>query len=268
MAALTFTLRAEVPERLDLSALVPSALDGKSASEIEKIVVGTTRKAPAVGDLFKVSGDDVTDIRFAGGSERFDHVGKALAGGSIHVEGDVGGWLAAGMKSGSVTVTGSAMGPYAAAEISGGSVTIEGNAGDCLGAALPGYMNGMAGGFVLVGGICGEAAGDRMRRGTIAVLGGTGDATGVRMIGGSILSPSMGARTGLMMKRGTLISSTPVELSSTFVDSGLYRLPFLALLRKHLGEVMPRAAHLVPSVAHRFRGDMSMLGKGEVLVAQ
>ncbi|MBH0239637.1 formylmethanofuran dehydrogenase subunit C [Methylobrevis albus] len=266
MGALTFTLRGAVPERLDLSPLTPEALAGKSVAEIEAITVGTTRLAPTVGDLFTVSGDDAATIRFEGGSERFDRIGRALKSGSIHVEGDVGARLGEAMAGGEITVSGSAHGPYAAAALAGGRITIEGDAGDCVGAALPAAMAGMTGGIVLIGGTSGAATGDRMRRGTIAVLGGTGSEAGARMIGGTILTKSFGANAGLMMKRGTLIATSGKAPSATFVDSGHYDLAFLGLLGRWLVDELPRAADLLPSRVRRFRGDMAMLGKGELML--
>ncbi|ODN71355.1 hypothetical protein [Methylobrevis pamukkalensis] len=139
--------------------------------------------------------------------------------------------------------------------------------GDCLGGARPGAMAGMAGGLVLVGGTAGASAGDRMRRGTIAILGGTGPTAGARMSGGTLLAPSFGANAGFLMRRGTMIATSGDIPSSTFVEAGMYELPFLGLLRAHLQTKMARAAHLVPARARRFRGDMAMLGKGELLIS-
>ena len=53
-----------------------------------------------------------------------------------------------------------------------------GNAGDHLGGPLAGELAGMNGGLIVVRGKAGAYAGDRMRRGLIAVLKGAGDYAG------------------------------------------------------------------------------------------
>ena len=65
MTGLTFTLRAEPGERLDLSALLPSRLAGLAVSDIERIAIGTTRHPLHVGDVFSVTGaeDRVRPVR-------------------------------------------------------------------------------------------------------------------------------------------------------------------------------------------------------------
>ena len=50
MNALTFRLRDEPPERIDLSPLTPDRLAGY-AEPIAGIVIGTTRRGLCVGDL-------------------------------------------------------------------------------------------------------------------------------------------------------------------------------------------------------------------------
>ena len=55
MKPFTFTLRQEPPQRVDLSALTPDRLAGKSVAQIEEIELGVTRISTKVGDLFKVS---------------------------------------------------------------------------------------------------------------------------------------------------------------------------------------------------------------------
>lgn len=263
--ALTFRLKAQVPERLDLSGLTPAALAGKSLGEIAALVIGTTRFAPTVGDLFDLSGTPDDTIHFEGGSERFDGIGTKLAGGTIVVEGDAGARLGTGMKSGTITVAGS-VGPHAATAMTGGRIEIGGDAGDFLGGAIHGAMAGQQGGFVLVRGRIGDRAGDRMKRGTIVSLTGVGADVGSRMSGGTIIAPVSGTRPGTLMKRGTLILAEPGELAPTFVDTGSWAATFAMLLKRWIAAEAPDAAHLVPLRARRYRGDMAAVGKGELLV--
>lgn len=266
MSALTFRLLAPPPERLDLSALTPEAVAGKSPAEIARTPVGTTRAGLLAGDVFAITGDDAADVRFEGGSDRLDRIGFALAAGSIRVEGDVGLEVGRGMTGGMVLVEGSA-GPLAGTAMTGGTIRIAGDAGDFTGGAVHGAMAGQAGGAILVGGRLGDRAGDRMKRGLIVALGGTGAHAGSRMSGGTILAAALGADPGTLMKRGTLIAASGEDFGPGFVHSGGYELPFLRLFARHVAALWPEAASLVPARAERWRGDMASLGKGEILIA-
>ena len=267
MGALTFTLKAEPPERVDLSELIPAVLADKPLDEVLAMPIGTPRTGLAVADVFTVSGTDAAEIVFAGGSARFDNVGRSLKDGTIRVEGDVGAFLGRGMKSGRIDVSGSVRGPYAATMMTGGVIAVAGDAPDATAASVPGAMHGMAGGLLVIGGSAGDLLGDRMRRGVIAVAGSVGALAGARMVGGTILAKSLGPRAGQAMKRGTLIAGAVADIEPTFVPSGDYGAAFLAILRKWLrDEAGPDAAALVPAKARRWRGDMASLGKGEILV--
>lgn len=266
MAALQFTLKEAPPERLDLKALTPTGLAGLSRAEIEALPIGTTRTGVALGAVFAVAGSDPSTIALEGDA-RLDNVGHGLAGGSIHVDGHVGAYLGRGMKSGSITVTGSATGPHAGAQMTGGTIRIDGDAAEATAGAVPGAMHGMAGGLMTIGGNAGRYLGDRMRRGVIVVLGSVGEAAASRMVGGTIVAGAFGARAGVGMKRGTLIGGSVEDLEPTFVPSGTYDAAFLAILAKYLQGEWADAADLVPARAARYRGDMAALGKGEILVA-
>jgi formylmethanofuran dehydrogenase subunit C len=267
MAALTFTLKAEPPERVDLSEITPTGLAGRSLDAVLALPIGTTRSGLAVADVFSVSGTDAAEIVFAGGSGRFDNVGRSLKNGTIRVEGDVGAFLGRGMKSGRIDVAGSVRGPYAATMMTGGVIAVAGDVPDATAASVPGAMHGMAGGLLVVGGSAGDLLGDRMRRGVIAVAGSAGALAGARMVGGTILAARLGRRAGQFMKRGTLIAGAVDDIEPTFIPAGDYGAAFLAILRKWLrDEAGPAAAALVPSDARRYRGDMASLGKGEILV--
>lgn len=267
MAPLTFTLKARPPERLDLSDLVPGVLGGESRDAILARPIGTTRTGVTVGEVFDVTGEDVADIVFAGGSERFDNVGRSLAGGRIRVTGDVGAYCGRGMTGGRIVVDGSLCGPYAGTMMTGGALIVSGDAADATAAAVSGAMAGMAGGLMVVGGSAGDYLGDRMRRGVVAVLGEAGSAAGARMIGGTILARALGPRAGRSMKRGTLIAGRVDGVEPTFVPAGDYDHVFLAILRRWLAaEAGADAAALVPAAGRRYRGDMAGLGKGEIIV--
>ena len=68
MSSLTFSLRAAPDQRLDLSPLIPQNLAGKTAAEIERIELETTRVRVTVGDVFRVREGDPDAIVIEGGS--------------------------------------------------------------------------------------------------------------------------------------------------------------------------------------------------------
>jgi formylmethanofuran dehydrogenase subunit C len=266
MSALTFKLRAEPDQRLDLSALTPDRLAGLSAREINALTINTTKSVVNVGDIFRLTMGDPSNIRIVGGSGRFDRVGESMAGGNILVEGDVGARVCRGMQGGTVLVKGNA-GPWAGTGMSGGSLTIKGNVGDWLGGPLPGEMAGMRGGTVLVEGRAGKEAGHRMRRGIIVVARSAGAYAGRSMIAGSlIICSDVGIRPGMMMRRGTLVLGRPGDsLLPTFSACGPVELVFTEMLRAFLAEWAPMAARILARPLKRFAGDHAVGGKAEIL---
>lgn len=265
MKPLVFALDREPDQRLDLSPLTPHLLAGKSAKEIAQIELQTTREKITVGDIFRVRGADVEEIRFEGGSIRLDNIGHELKSGEIIVEGDVGKSVGRSMSGGNLVVAGDA-GPFAGSALSGGRLEIVGNAGDFLGAPLEGELEGITGGLVIVRGDAGARAGDRLRRGTIVVEGSAGDYAGSRMIAGTlIVLGAAGVLPGYLMRRGTIALAKPPELSPTFVDCGSHELTFASLFSRLLREESRGASKLLGGLLSRFTGDTAALGKGEIL---
>lgn len=268
MSELRLTLSAEPPVRLDLSAITPAALAGKSAKEIAAIEIGTGTKPLALGAVFKLSGD-IADgaIRFEGGSARFDQVGAGLDGGTICVDGDVGDYAGAAMASGRLIISGNAR-HHLASSMAGGLVTVSGDAGDCVGAPRPGVRDGMAGGAVVVAGSAGDFCGERQRRGLVVVKGGVGHSAGGRMLGGTIWSlEGFGENLAIQMRRGTILTPRLSGSLSTFTDCGMHRLGILAIMSRHYADVLGDLAPPMPSgPVQRFAGDMASLGRGEILV--
>jgi formylmethanofuran dehydrogenase subunit C len=266
MKGLTFTLIAEPEERLDLSHLTPEKLDGMSLMEIAKLRVGTSRRPALAGDIFRITGKDVSRIVFDGGSSRFDGIGTGMKDGTLYVSGDVGARVGRRMSGGTITIEGNC-GPHAGSGMSGGRLEIHGTAGDYLGGPLAGEMHGMEGGVLIVRGRAGHYAGDRMRRGVIAILKGCGDYAGSRMIAGSIaVKGRVGAMPGYMMRRGSLLlDRRPERLSSTFIDCGRADIAFSGLFDRYLIEEGILDKPLLRSQPHRYGGDTAVLGKGEIL---
>ncbi len=269
MSALTFTLKIELKQRLDCSPLTPGALAGKGAAEIAGIELQCGNRKLRADAVFDISGSDSDAIVFAKASAKLDYIGKGMESGSITVEGDAGSYLGLLMKNGVIHVSGN-VDAYAACEMKNGEICIEGNAGDYLGAALPGDKKGMQGGVVIVKGDAADRVGDHMRRGAILIEGNAGAYLGARMTAGTIaVMGSVGAFPGYAMKRGTLLLlKAPGQLPATFNDCGTHTLGFLPLLLKGFQGYPTRFGDLADQVkrVRRYAGDLSGLGKGEILV--
>jgi len=90
------------------------------------------------------------------------------------------------------------------------------------------------------------------------------------MMGGTIVGEQgLSAGAGVQMRRGTLIGPSLEAPSATFVDCGTHDLLILTIMaaywRKILGDLAPPAIALAP---RRLMGDMSSLGKGEILLTE
>ena len=265
MSALVFELKQKPDQRLDLSPLVPSRLKELKGKKIEDVAIGTTRVKLTVGEVFKVKGKDVGTLRFVGTDGRCDKIGADLTEGEIVVDGDAGAYLGAGMKRGKIEVDGNA-GVLAGASMTGGSIAISGNAGGRAGGILVGETMGMKGGVLTIGGDAGPMLGERMRRGLVIVKGDAGDYAGARAIAGTILfKRRVGRNAGYGLRRGSLIFlEEPKELLPTFGDCGVMEFDYLRLLEHWLAETGKKIK--LGDRARRLMGDMSVLGKGEMLI--
>ena len=265
MSPLVFELKEKPDQRLDLSPLIPSRLKDLKSKEIEALSIGTTRVKLAVGDAFKVKGRDADQVQFAGTDGRCDKIGAGLTDGEIVVDGDAGAYLGAGMKRGRIEVKGNA-GVLAGASMTGGSIAVSGDLGERAGGILVGETMGMKGGLLMVGGNAGPMLGERMRRGLVIVHGDAGDYAGGRMIAGTILfKRAVGRNAGYGLRRGSLIFlEQPEDLLPTFGDCGVMECDYLRLLERWV-----RGADKSIKLgdrARRLMGDMSVLGKGEMLI--
>jgi formylmethanofuran dehydrogenase subunit C len=265
VSALTLELKAKPDQRLDLSPLVPSRLKDLKPKEIEALPIGTTRAKLMLGDAFKLSGKNAEQLRFIGTDERCDKIGAALTEGEIIVEGNAGAYLGAGMKGGKIEVKGSA-GVLAGASMAGGEISISGDAGERAAGILVGETLGMKRGVLTIGGNAGPMLGERMRRGLVIVGGDAGDYAGGRMIAGTILfKRRIGRNAGYGLRRGSLIFLVePEQILPTFGDCGVLEFDYLRLLERGL-RAMGKNIKLGDR-ARRLMGDMSVLGKGEMLI--
>jgi formylmethanofuran dehydrogenase subunit C len=270
MTALTFTLKAESRQRIDVSPLTPDRLAGKPLAEIGALLLQTGNRQFRADELFAIEGQDSERLVFRGVTGKLDYVGLELSRGEISVEGDAGSYLGMSMKSGRITVNGS-VAAYAACEMKNGEILIRGHAGDFLGACLPGNKKGMAGGVVIVKGNAGDRVGDHMRRGAILIEGDAGSYLGSRMTAGTIaVLGRAGEHIGYAMGRGTLLlAQAPAAIPPTFNDCGTHTLGFIPLLLKGFEDLDTRFAGMCDRLkrVRRYAGDMCGLGKGEILVA-
>jgi formylmethanofuran dehydrogenase subunit C len=269
MSALTFTLKAAPAQRVDCSPLSCDKLADLAVNDIAALplVIGNQKKR--VDELFSISGDDITDIRFDNATDKLDHIGHGLATGSVTVNGNAGAYLGQFMTGGQITVNGNT-GIYTACEMKGGQIKVNGNASDFVGAARIGYKNGMTGGTVIISGNSGDRTGDHMRRGMILIEGNAGDYCGARMVSGTIaVLGQVGQHLGYAMKRGTLLlTQAPKQgMPANFNDCGSHTLAFLPLMIASFKQLDSKFAELEPFArVQRYAGDISGIGMGEVLV--
>ena len=266
MSALTFTVKQETDQRVDMSPLVCQLLQGMNVTDIAAIELQNGKRKVRVDELFELSGSDTQNILIKNSYAKLDFIGKDLESGNMIVQGDAGAYFGIGMKSGVLTAEGN-VGLYAACEMKNGLLTINGDAGDFLGAALPGNKQGMKGGTVLVKGNVGQRAGDHMRRGTMLIEGNAGDYCGSRMVAGTIaVMGKTGRFLGYAMQRGTILLWQQPKLSATFNDCGSHTLAFLPILFKSFKKLNSRFAGESFNRVQRYGGDMAEKGRAEVLV--
>lgn len=264
MSTFVFTLREQPNQRLDLSPLTPQRLKGLNEAEIAGLAINTTRERVTAGDVFKLRMGDAAQIRFDGGSERFDLIGAEMSEGEIVVGGDAGIQAGRMMHGGRLIIEGDA-GPWAGSGMRGGSIEIKGNAGDRLGGPLAGESAGMRGGVLVVRGDAGERAGDRLRRGVIVIEGKAGPYAASRMIAGTVIvRGGAGALPGYLMARGTLVLGAGAVLSPTFSDCGVHELVGNTLLSKFVQPLSPDSAAILTRPLRRLLGDMAVTGQGEI----
>jgi formylmethanofuran dehydrogenase subunit C len=247
---LTLTLRTEPPARVLAAPLTPERLCGLHPSAVAALDLRCGGGTVALGELFEVSGTGVEEdsLVLAGDLRRFDGIGAGMSRGEIEVRGDVGAW--------------------AGAEMSGGMLRISGDAGARLGAAYPGARVGMTGGEIVVSGDGGEEVGAGMRRGLVAVGGRTGNGAGLRMLAGTVIAlGGIGEEAGLGNRRGSLVSGRAARTLPSYALATRFRPPALRLQLLRVRELgLSVRDELVDGSWTRWSGDMTELGRGEILI--
>ncbi len=268
MGRVTLRLKKAVTLPVEADSISPDRFLGLGEAEIAALPLYYGRRELTIGDLFTVEGEG-TDIVIEGDLSHVKRIGQGMTHGRITIHGDVGMYLGAEMHGGGIVVNGN-VAAWAGVQMEGGRIHVRGNAGPMLGAVYPGDRRGMRGGVIVVEGNAGWRVGERMRRGLIAVQGDVGEFTGTRMIAGSIfVFGRLGTRAGARMKRGTIVAlgGDQVELLPTFHYQCSYRPFFLRLYLRQLREWgLPVMPEHIEGRFRRYSGDITELGKGEILV--
>ncbi len=254
---------------VEVDGLTLAAVRRMSLVDIERLPISCGNSRMALAELFTVAGNPADgEIHFTGDLSGVHRIGAGMTEGTIRVEGNVGPHVGSQMSGGRIEVTGDA-GDWLGAEMRGGRIHVHGRAGDRVAAAYPGSPRGMTGGELLIDGDVGDDLGTAMRRGLVAVGGAAGDRVGNRLIAGTILiGGRCGRHAGAGMRRGTigLLGPSP-ELLPTFVRANRWRPPFMRLLIADLQRAgFPATDEWFDADLIGYHGDMSELGRGEILI--
>lgn len=268
VGAVSLRLRESSSIPIEADCISPDEFVGRGQAEIEALPVFYGRHRRTLGDLFKVKGDHSDTIVVEGDLRHVKKIGQKMTRGHVTVRGDVGLHLGAYMRGGAITVEGDA-GDWAGAHMQGGCIWIKGNAGHLLGAAYRGEKLGVNRGVIVVEGDAGREIGAQMRRGLIVVMGDAEEFAGANMIAGSIfVFGRLGARAGAGMKRGVIVAFGEYgEPLPTFRYACRFQPVFLRtyLLRLRAWG-LPVSDDYVEGFYRRYHGDITSLGKGEILI--
>jgi formylmethanofuran dehydrogenase subunit C len=248
-AGLIARLRVPLRGRADLGEVLSKGWTTLTAAELARRPVGAEGPGPLkLGDLFDVSGDPGSRIRFEGDLAQADRVGAGLSEGEVIVE--------------------SAVGDEAGMGMTGGSLEIRGDTGARAGGAALEARRGMTGGELIVRGSAGPEAGALMRRGLVAIAGSAGSHAGAGMIAGTVVVfGGIGAAGGLWSKRGSLVALGPVTVPLTYRYACTYQPVHLrvTLMRLRARYALPVEERHLTGFYRRYSGDLADLGKGEIL---
>ncbi|WP_213698719.1 formylmethanofuran dehydrogenase subunit C [Acetomicrobium sp.] len=267
---ITLSLKKSEAVPIEVDGILPESVLGKEPVEIASFKVFVGNESADLGDVFEVKYEGDEALIFEGELKHVKGIGEGMTSGLIMVKGDAGMHLGQRMKGGTIVVNGN-LEPRCCCEMSGGTVIVKGNAKAMLGSPLPGNSKGMRGGMIIVFGSVGNRVGEGMRRGLIAVTGDAGDFAGANMIAGTIVVfGKLGLNSGGGMKRGSIVSIGGTDrVLSTFDCSCLYSPTYLKLYFKYLRDRgFPMNDEIFNGLYRRYVGDMSSLGKGEILILE
>lgn len=260
MSGWTLTLKQPLALRIDLRGVLPglATLDG--------VLVGHGNALLPLAEFFAIMKRDDDALVLEGDLSRVDRIGWQMEGGTLIVDGHAGDYAGGAMRGGELRIRGSAR-DLAACEMAGGLLTIDGDVGDFAAGTLPGSMDGMRGGTLIVRGHAGARFGDRMRRGSALIFGDAGDFLAARMVAGTIaLAGRCGAHPAYGMRRGSVVfaGAAPAE-SPTFVPAVADAPVFWQLLARDLARHGGVFESLPSRRIERRLGDLAAGGKGELI---
>jgi formylmethanofuran dehydrogenase subunit C len=264
------TLRLKEPATIPIEAdsICPDLFVSRTVTEIGELPAFYGRRKVTLGDLFEIEGDRSDCVVVEGDLRHVKKIGLRMSRGRVLVRGNAGLHLGAYMRGGEIVVEGDAA-DWAGAQIQGGFIRIKGNAGHRVGSAYPGEKRGANRGTIIVEGNAGREVGAKARRVLIAVQGDVGEFAGAYMVAGTVIVLGrLGKRAGAGSKRGTIVAlGEPPDILLTYRYECTIRPVFLRCYLRRLiewGLPVPKAA--VDGAFRRYSGDITSLGKGEILV--
>jgi len=264
----TLRLRAPTTIPIEADSICPDLFVSRTLAEIKALPAFYGRRKVTLGDLFEIEGDRSDRVVVEGDLRHVKKIGLRMSHGLVLVRGNAGLHLGAYMRGGEIVVEGNAS-DWAGAQIQGGFIRIKGNAGHRVGAAYPGEKRGANRGTIIVEGDAGREVGAKARRVLIVVQGNVGEFAGAYMVAGTIIVLGrLGKRAGAGNKRGTILAlGEPPDILLTYRYECTIRPVFLrCYLRRLLDWGLPVPAAAVDGDFRRYSGDITALGKGEILV--
>lgn len=270
MSALVLTVRHELPQRVDASALRIDRVVAMSVDEIERLPLAFEDGTPLLlGDVFAVSGAVSDRLRIVGDASQIDGMGARMEQGHLEISGDVGHSLGERMSGGRIAVRGDAKN-FVGRAMRGGEIVVQGNVGNGTGSGVPGSKRGMTGGEIIVFGNAGSETGACLRRGIIAVAGHAGpQALRAALAGTLIVFGDVAEPAGRWSKRASLIGMSHVTVPAGYAYACNYQPGFVRVLLAHLRRTyaFPVSPEVLPTSFERYCGDFAELGRGEILRA-
>lgn len=268
MNELVFSLRSELPQRLDASPLLPEQLATLSLSDIMRLPLHfESGERIKVGELCTVEGTPSDHVRLTGDWSFADGIGAGLTHGTIRVEGSVGRRTGFRMSGGSVEVAGDAD-EGTGLEMSYGQIIVRGSTGSRTGSAMPGAKRGMTGGEIIIFGDAGSETGAYMRRGIIAVAGSVGPSAAQSAIAGTLVSiGDIVSPAGRWSKRASIIALSTVPILPTYAYACTFKPSFVRLLLTYLRRTydFPVTHAHADGLFDRYCGDLAESTRGEIL---
>lgn len=272
MSSVTLSLKEALDGSLDCRSLTPAKLCTQPLEKLAKLPLVHRGSKRLLADLFDINIEDgENSLRINNSTAQLRHLGAAMDGGRLIIDGNVGDYLGHDMRDGEIIVNGNAQ-KFAGSGQRAGLIHVRGSVGDFAGGAADGEMQGLKGGTLMVSGQCGDYLGYKMRRGIIIAHDNVANHCANNMIAGTIiLGSKCGNQLGLGMRRGTVIFLD--KLSSelpTFNLCGDFPLAFITVLRHHIHNTNHHIAMRLAKIKQvtRYCGDLGYDGQGEILVAR